>query len=1423
MKNKGIFCYSILTLLLFASISFAEAQNNQKYIKNNRGFIENKGQIHDQNFAPNSNIKYILNSNNGLNVQLRATGFSYDSYNVKRKAIQQKTPNRTFVSPLEELTYYFHRIDIELVGANKNAKIITNQVQDEVINYNNSITPNEGINGLNSYNKITYLDIYPGIDLEFLAHQGIDKPIEYNFIIHKNGDIRQIQLKYLGANSAKIIDSKIELGTSNGKMTEKIPSSWIMETNQKQNVVYNIISENNHELTVGFKLASKRTDGTLIIDPTPTIEWATYAGDSGNDMSYGVSTDLLNNVYVTGRTQGGGSLATTGAHQVVFAGNYDAFLTKYNSAGVRQWSTYYGGTDLEFGCKVAVDLAGGVSIVGKTRSTTGIASVGAQQTTFSGSDAIFLARFNTTTGVRQWGRYYGGGSDGSVNTDLPSIVASPTLPSRIFITGITNSTTNISTAGAFQTAYTDYGDAFVAKFNTTGTIVWGTYYGTNNGVDGGYDITLDANKNVIVSGITNSTSGLATTGAHQTTFGGDFDAFLLKLDSNGAQKWCTYYGGANYDFGSGVAADASGNIFMTGVAGSSTAISTAGSYQSTFAGGGFDGMLAKFNSNGVRQWGTYYGGSNEDVGRAITLTCGNDVIIAGETQSLTTLSTINAYDSTWNGDRDIMFAKFNSSGVRQWGSYYGGSGREIPYDITISPLNKVLFCGETASTNTISTINGLDTIYGGNTDGFIAQFNEVDIIGTTTVCENSTLSLTGQISSTATPINYAWTGPSGNTATGATLSIPNIALTSSGLYSLTITANGCTYFTSDSVKVIPSPTVVFTGDTIVCAGDSINLAVTGGTSYIWSGPNSFSSSFSSISIANASLSADGVYSVTVSNSNGCYTILNKTIVVHPTPIPTINSNSPICAYDTVRLQSGGGSDYIWSGPNSYVSTFQNPIISTFDSTASGSYSVIVSNSFGCTASASTIVVVKSNPKPILSSNSPICSGDSLKIYSTSGNSYNWIGPNGFTNTNQNIIIFPSNTAMSGRYRMTVSYANGCSNMDSIDVLIHPNPILTISSNSPICAYDTIRLQSGGGTGYLWSGPNSYVSTFQNPIFSTFDTTASGSYSVIVTNSFGCTATGSTMVVVKSNPKPILSSNSPICSGDSLKIYSTSGNSYNWSGPNGLTNSNQNALIFPSNTTMSGQYTMLITYINGCSNKDSIDILIRANPVLTISNDTTICLHQGVTIIVSGASTYLWNNGENSDSYLIYPTMDTVYRVIGTDVFGCKSTDSISLHIFPFVEISLTQDPAGLLLKDQLVTFSAMPTGYNNYTFLINNNIVQNSSSNTYTTSSLITSDTVSVITSTSNICFSTPKLGVRVIDIYNSFSPNNDGENDVFMQGYQITVFNRWGQVVYEGMNGWDGKYQGAEVNTGSYYFTLKYNSSNSAEIEYKGTLMLVR
>jgi gliding motility-associated-like protein len=61
------------------------------------------------------------------------------------------------------------------------------------------------------------------------------------------------------------------------------------------------------------------------------------------------------------------------------------------------------------------------------------------------------------------------------------------------------------------------------------------------------------------------------------------------------------------------------------------------------------------------------------------------------------------------------------------------------------------------------------------------------------------------------------------------------------------------------------------------------------------------------------------------------------------------------------------------------------------------------------------------------------------------------------------------------------------------------------------------------------------------------------------------------------------------------------------------------------------------------------------------------------------------------------------------------------------------------------------------------------------------------------------------------------------MQGYQITVFNRWGQVVYEGMNGWDGKYQGAEVNTGSYYFTLKYNSSNSAEIEYKGTLMLVR
>ena len=129
---------------------------------------------------------------------------------------------------------------------------------------------------------------------------------------------------------------------------------------------------------------------------------------------------------------------------------------------------------------------------------------------------------------------------------------------------------------------------------------------------GGNSCTIDALGNIYMTGMTFSSSGIATAGAHQTANAGLTDAFLVKFNSSGVRQWGTYYGGGGPDDGFSCTTDASGNVYMTGQAQQQMAasgIATPGSHQSAYGGGYNDAFLVKFDSNGLRQWGTYYGGS----------------------------------------------------------------------------------------------------------------------------------------------------------------------------------------------------------------------------------------------------------------------------------------------------------------------------------------------------------------------------------------------------------------------------------------------------------------------------------------------------------------------------------------------------------------------------------------------------------------------------------------------------------------------------------------------------------------------------------------------------------------------------------------------------------------------------------------------
>jgi hypothetical protein len=198
--------------------------------------------------------------------------------------------------------------------------------------------------------------------------------------------------------------------------------------------------------------------------------WGTYygGGGTGNDYGFSCCTDASGNVYLAGSTQSGTNIAS-GGHQNTYGGVQDAFLVKFNSSGVRQWATYYGGINPEFGNSCCTDGSGNVYLAGETRSSSNIASSGHQNTYGGGFNDAFIVKFNSF-GVQLWGTYYGGTLDEYGNS------CSTDASGNVYLAGETQSSSNVASSG-HQTTLGGGQDAFLVKFNNSGVRQWATYYG----------------------------------------------------------------------------------------------------------------------------------------------------------------------------------------------------------------------------------------------------------------------------------------------------------------------------------------------------------------------------------------------------------------------------------------------------------------------------------------------------------------------------------------------------------------------------------------------------------------------------------------------------------------------------------------------------------------------------------------------------------------------------------------------------------------------------------------------------------------------------------------------------------------------------------------------------------------------------------
>ena len=799
MKNLMLVLFCFNLMICHGNNKKDRTKELEKQLnKQGVSFTENKGQVVDQNYHARPDVLFG-GQNKGLTFHLRNNGISYQLYRVdKWKDVPSLTLSKGDKTAqtdkvIDQQTIY--RIDVNWLNANTQALIKKEQALDGVSHFYTEGCPEGGALNVRSYKEVTYQNLYNGIDLKWYEKNG---ELKYDYLCSAGTDYKQIQLEIKGAEQLSINrKGELVIKTPLGIILEKAPlvlqqgrvlkSHWVLKNttlsfdiqNLNPNIPYVIdpavrlwgtyyggpgYDEGKSSTTDGFgnvyimgqtyssagtaiaTAGSHQTtygggtaDAFLVkFDGAGLRLWGTYYGGTGNDRPFSCGTDASGNIYLAGISQSstGTVIATAGSHQSKHGGDYDAFLVKFNGAGVRLWGTYYGGTGYEMGCECSTDAMGNVYLAGVTSSNTStvIATAGSHQSTNGGGyrDA-FLVKFDGA-GVRLWGTYYGGtGIDNGYSCSTDAF-------GNVYLMGDTESSTGtvIATAGSHQsTVGGGSRDAYLVKLDGTGVRLWGTYYGGTGDEDVSTCIT-DASANVYLAGCTNSSAGtvIATAGSHQSAYGGgNYDAFLVKFNDTGARLWGTYYGGAGIDRAFSCSNDASGNVYLVGHTDSNTgtAIATAGSHQSAF-GGTYDAFLVKFNDTGVRQWGTYYGGSGTDIGNSCSTNTTGTVYLAGTTDSNTgtVIATVGSHQSAVDGANDAFLVKF------------------MTCDVVLNPT---------------AVVNA-------------------------TVCTGSSINFTTTITGTATP-TYSWRGPNTFTSSVQNPSLVATGTINVGIYTLTVNNAGC--------------------------------------------------------------------------------------------------------------------------------------------------------------------------------------------------------------------------------------------------------------------------------------------------------------------------------------------------------------------------------------------------------------------------------------------------------------------------------------------------------------------------------------------------------------------------------------------------------------------------------------------------------
>ena len=339
------------------------------------------------------------------------------------------------------------------------------------------------------------------------------------------------------------------------------------------------------------------------------------------------------------------------------------------------------------------------------------------------------------------------------------------------------------------------------------------------------------------------------------------------------------------------------------------------------------------------------------------------------------------------------------------------------------------------------------------------------LIDDSTPCLNDDIILTA--SNALAGVTFNWTGPSGFTSSNAIINLNNVTSSQQGNYCVSSTIAGCTGPSiCQNVSVLASPTIdvlAAGNDSTICINGMIDLSATGGNSYMWSGPNSFSSNLNLISINNANSLNAGYYIVTGIDGNGCTNV--DSILISILDLPTLNlttdnSNGIYCGGNIANVGATGAEQYSWAGPNGFSSNNQNITIFGLQEVNQGYYSVTGTDANGCNNLDSIYLNIVTDVPANSPNDTTICPGDVIILYGSGGTSYTWSGPVGFYSEEQNpLVTTNAGFEEDGYYYLTIVDANGCLGYDST--------LITVSNNSDCLFIPNIFTPDKDGKNDFW--------------------------------------------------------------------------------------------------------------------------------------------------------------------------------------------------------------------------------------------------------------------------------------------------------------------------------------------------------------------